>query len=578
MGVTSDKAVWEAESFGYDLADITIGDLLDQQAEKFADNEALVYSTYDDIGINVRWTYRQYREVANQLAKGMLALGIEKGEHVAIWAPNVPQWMVVFMASAKIGAVLVTVNTAYRQSELEYVLRQGDITTLFLVEEARGNPYLQSLYESVPELREIENPAQTIVESNSLPCFKRAVLIGKEARPGVLLYEDVIKLGASISDDELKARQATVTPHDVGMIQYTSGTTGFPKGAEMTHYSLVNNSRLGALRGEYSPEDRLVTPLPLFHVAGCVLAGIGCLSTGAAMIPLLSFDPSKQLETIAKERGTRSGGVPAMLVALLNHPRFLSGEFDLSSLKAVGSGAASVPVSLMEQVKDKFGADIGIIYGMTETSGAITSTRQTDSNELKSSTVGVPVPFAEVKIADPLTGEAVNFGEKGELWTRGFLTMQSYYNMPEKTAETIMPDGWLRTGDLATMNADGYINIVGRLKDMIIRGGENIYPAEVEDFFMRHPKIAEAQVVGVPDAYMGEEAIGLLRLKPGETATEEEIREYCKGKISHYKIPKYIRFVTEYPMTASGKIKKFELRKQLIEDLNLTEVAATKMA
>lgn len=578
MVIEADKAIWQAESFGFDLLDITIGDLLDRQAEQFGDHEALVYSAYDDMGLNLRLSYRQFRDTVNKLAKGLLALGIEKGEHVAVWMPNLPQWIFLQMALAKVGAVIVTTNTAYRQSELEYVLRQGDITTLFFVEEVRGNQYLESLNNIIPELREIENPAQTAVKSTALPRFKRAVLVGKTKHPGIMLYDEVVQLGESISDEALAARQASVKPQDITMVQYTSGTTGFPKGAQMTHFSIINNAYLSGLRNGFSPADKLVSPMPLFHVGGCVLGVLGAFSVGATYLPIIAFDPVRILETISKERATLTSGVPTMLVALLNHPRFIAGEFDVSSLRLVTSGGSPVPVPLMEAVKEKMGADVSIVFGMTEMSGGITYTLISDSFELKSSTVGLPLPHVDVKIVDPATGEAVGIGERGELWARGFLTMHGYYNMPEKTAETIVADGWLRSGDLATMNAQGYINIVGRLKDMIIRGGENLYPAEIEEMLMRHPKIAEAQVVGVPDPYMGEEMVAVVRLREGQSADSDEIKEFMRGKISHNKIPRYFKFTDIFPTTASGKVKKYELKEQLVQELNLSQAAATQTA
>jgi fatty-acyl-CoA synthase len=321
-----------------------------------------------------------------------------------------------------------------------------------------------------------------------------------------------------------------------------------------------------------------VAGVPFFHVSGCVLGNLGMLVSGGTYIPLITFDPVKNLELISSERATICFGVPTMLLAMLNHPRFLAGEFDTSSLRIVGTGGSPVPVPVMEQVQSKMGADVLIVFGMTEGSGVMTQTRLQDSFELKSSTVGLPLPHTEARIIHPATGEPVGFGQPGELLMRGFLVMKGYYQMPEKTAQAIDAQGWLHSGDLATMNAQGYLNIVGRLKDMIIRGGENLSPAEIEQFLMRHPKVAEAQVVGVPDPFMVEEVVALLKLKPGETCSEEEIRQYCQGAISRNKIPRYIRFVSDYPLTSSGKVKKFELRAQMIEILGLQELAKTRMA
>jgi len=352
---------------------------------------------------------------------------------------------------------------------------------------------------------------------------------------------------------------------------YTSGTTGFPKGAMLTHYNIVNQQQSATLNQDYS-QERYVNPMPLFHIAGSNFV-IAAVMNGYTLIQLIAFDPAKELELLDQEKGTSSFLVPTMLIAMLNHPRFLAGEFDLSSLKQIYTGGAPIPVALMEQVKEQMGADCRIYFGLTEVTGGGTLTRDEDSFELKSSTVGKLYPHLEAKIVNPATGEPVGFGERGEFLARGFNVMKGYYHMPEKTAETIDADGWLHTGDLATMNAQGYVNIVGRVKDMIIRGGENLYPAEIEQFLMRHPKIADAQVIGIPDALMGEEMAALIRLKPDEELTEEELRDYCRANISHNKAPKYFKFVTAYPQTTSGKIKKFELREQLIKELGLEEVA-----
>jgi fatty-acyl-CoA synthase len=575
MGVHTDKAIWEAETEGLELLDLTIGGLLDRQAEAFADREALVYN-YPEIGLVLRLTYRGYRAEANRLAKGLMALGIAPGEHIAIWATNVSEWALLEMAAAKIGAVLVTVNTNYRAAELEYVLRQGDVTTLVMVGQYRDNNFLDAIYSIAPELRDVTDPAIEALSSAKLPALKRVVLIEAQAQPGLLPYSQVLALGSSISDDELRDRQSSVKPYDVAQMQFTSGTTGFPKGVRMTHHAMVNNACLTCARLGVRPGDRFVTPMPFFHVAGSVFNLLGPLSHGAALIPLIAFDPAKQLELIATERCTHSMGVPTMLIAMLNHPSFA--QFDLSSLRQVGSGGSPVPVSLMEQVKARMNADVWIIYGMTEAQCTITFSRLDDPFELKAGTVGVPLAHASVKIANPVTGETVGFGERGELCVRGFLVMKDYYNMPEKTAETLDADGWLRSGDLATMNEQGYVNIVGRVKDMVIRGGENIFPAEIEAFLMRHPKVAEAQIVGVPDAFMGEELVALLRLKADEQADEAEMRQYCRANISRQKVPKYIRFVTSFPMTASGKVKKYELKERLIKELGLEDVAKLKMA
>ena len=568
MAVHGDRAIWEAESEGIALLNTTIGALLEQQAELRPDKEALVYN-YPEIGLNLRLTFRQYRDEVDRLSKGLMALGIAQGAHVAVWAPNVPEWIFLQLALARIGAVMVTVNTAYKASELEYVLRQGDITTLFMTEEFRGNSYLDAIYRIVPEMQDLADPMAQPVQSEKLPRLKRVVLIGTTPHPGTLLYAHVVVLGQRIADAALHERRASVTQQDVAMVMYTSGTTGFPKGAMLTHYNIVNQMQSASLNQDYS-QERYVNPMPLFHIAGSNFVIFSILN-GMTLIQLIAFDPVKELALLDQEKGTSSFCVPTMLIAMLNHPRFLAGAFDLSSLRQIYTGGTPIPVVLMEQVKEQMGADCRIYFGLTEVTGGGTLTRDEDSFALKSSTVGRLYPHLEAKIVTPATGEPVGLGERGEFLVRGFNVMKGYYQMPEKTAETIDADGWLHTGDLATMNAQGYVNIVGRVKDMVIRGGENLYPAEIEQFLMRHPRIADAQVIGIPDAFMGEEMAAVIRLKPDEQLTEEALRDYCRANISRHKVPKYFQFVTAYPLTASGKIKKFELRQQLIEELGLEE-------
>ena len=577
MAIEDNRAYWKAESRGIELINITIGDLFDQRCQTYADKEALVYN-YPEIGLDLRLSYLQYHEEVTRLAKGLLALGIEKGEHVAVWATNVPEWVLLEIALSKIGAVLVTVNTNCRVSEIEYVLRQGDVTTLFMIEAHRGNSYVESINSIAPELKVLSDPIRNRLDSEALPELKRVILIEKNGHPGMMLYSELASLGECISDEALAERQSSLDAHDVIQMQYTSGTTGFPKGVMLTHYAIINQAHVSCLIGNLRSDERYVTAMPLFHIAGSLGAVMFSLYLGASLIPLITFDPGKELELMAVEKATFSFNVPTMLVAMLNHPRFIAGEFDLTSLREIITGATPVPVVLMEDVRAKMGADCTIVFGLTESTGTVTETIQTDSFELKSSTVGIPHPHMDVKIADPLTGEPVGFGESGELMTRGFLVMKGYYNMPEKTAEAIDSEGWLHTGDLATMNEKGYVNIVGRVKDMIIRGGENIYPAEIEEFLMRHPDIAEAQVVGVPDSFMGEEVAAVLRLKPGSAADEESIQQYCLDRISRHKVPRYISFVTAFPLTSSGKVKKFELKEQLIKELGLEDAARQKTA
>ncbi|MBS1786737.1 MAG: AMP-binding protein [Acidobacteria bacterium] len=575
MAIKDNLAHWKAESFGTELIELTLGELLDRRADEVPDKEALVYH-YPEIGLELRLNYGQYRDTVNQLAKGLMALGIEKGDHVAVWATNVPEWVFLEMAVSKIGGVLVTINTNYRAAEIEYALRQGDIKALFMIEELRGYSYLEAIYAVAPQLKTLSDPLNQKLNSEKLPKLKRVALIGKEAKSGILTYSQVMALADKVSDEELKARQATVNTHDVVQMQYTSGTTGFPKAVMLTHYNLINQSHIAASRGALCADERYVTSMPYFHIAGSLGAIIYSLFLGATLIPLIAFDPAKQLELFEKEKGTFTFAVPTMLVAMMNHPRFA--EFDLSSLKNIFTGATPVPVILMEQIKERIGADCSIVFGMTETCGAVTQSYYTDSFEMKSATVGLGIPHTSIKIVNPATGETCRCGESGELWTRGYSNMVGYYNMPDKTAETLDADGWLHTGDLATMRPDGYINIVGRVKDMIIRGGENIYPAEIEAFLMRHPNIAEAQIVGIPDPFMGEEVCAVIRLKQGEALTEDELRDHCKASVARHKVPKFFRFVEAFPLTASGKVQKFVLRDQLIKEMGLETVAEMKTA
>jgi len=587
VGINNDKSIWTAETRGFELINSTIGELFDRQCHTSAEREALIYD-YPEIGLDLRLNYLELKDEVDRIARGLIALGIAKGEHVAVWAPNIPEWVILELALAKIGSVLVTVNTNYRVSEIEYVLRQGDITTLIMIEEHRGNSYAESINRIIPELKNIDDPVTQELSSRALPKLKRVILIAdnacepgalpRSALPGMMPYSQLASLAEKTTVSALEERQASLDTYDVIQMQYTSGTTGFPKGVMLTHHAIINQTHISCLIGNLRQDERYVTPMPFFHIAGSVGAIMFSVYLGCTLIPLITFDPAKQLELMHNEKATFAFNVPTMLIAMLNHPRFVAGEFDLSNLREIITGATPVPVVLMEDVKQKMGAECTIVFGLTESTGTVTETVQTDSFELKSSTVGVPHPHMDIKIVDPVSGEPMKLGESGELLTRGFLVMKGYYNMPEKTAEAIDAEGWLHTGDLATMNNAGYVKIVGRVKDMIIRGGENIYPAEIESFLMRHPKIAEAQVVGLPDNFMGEEVAAVIRLKPDSALDGDDVRQYCRDGISRHKIPKYISFVTSLPLTASGKVKKFELREQLIKELGLDSGASQTTA
>ncbi len=581
MGMTRDGlSYWQAESDGEPLLETTVGDLLDRRADELPTREAIVYSCYPEFGgaLDIRWTYQEYRERANAVARGLMALGLNKGDHIAVWAANLPEWLLLQMGAAKAGLVLVTVNPAYRAQELEYVLKQGDVVALFFMARIRDHDCLATVRSMItPGTRNGE------VTSERLPMLRYVSLMGAPPvglleqegwRPA--LMREMTMDGVQISEEALRERQSLVTPQDPAQILYTSGTTGFPKGAIQSHRSIVNNGMGFAQCWGMRQDDHGCTAMPFFHAGASVLGVLAALYAGSTLHPLIAFDPLKTLQIISTERCTTFGGVPTMLLAMMQHPDFA--KHDLSSLRTVVSGGSPVPVYLMEQVKERMGADVAIVFGQTEASAAITLTRQDDTFALKSATVGVPLPHVEVKIINPATGELVPCGERGELCCRGYLVMQGYYKMLEKTAQTIDSDGWLHTGDLATMDAHGYVNIVGRLKEMVIRGGENIFPREVEEFLFRHPKVADVQILGVPDKFFGEEMLAVVRLKEGEQLTEQELRDYCKGQISHQKIPRYFQFVDSYPMTASGKVQKFILREQAIKALGLEEAAGIKTA
>ena len=556
-----------------DFLSITIGDLLDRQARDYANNDAVVYP---DRGL--RLNYRQYRDMVNRAAKGFMRLGIKKGEHVAIWATNYPEWLFTQMGTAKTGAVLVTVNPSYRSSELEYLLRQSDATTLVLIKGYRDANYVQMVNELVHELASAKPGT---LSSAKFPSLRHVIYVSKNASEptpaGMLAWRDLLALGDGVSDQELDDAQARTAHADVINIQYTSGTTGFPKGAMLTHRNIVGDAKLVTDCLNLTDRDRLCAPVPFYHCFGCVMANLGCLTKGATLVPVETFDARQVLEAVQAERCTTLYGVPTMFIAELNHPDFA--QYNLSSLRTGIMAGSPCPIEVMRAVVDKMGAkEITIAYGQTETSPVSTQTRTDDPLQRRVSTVGRTLPGLEAKVVDPATGATLPPGQIGEYVVRGFTIMQGYYKMPEATAKTIDADGWLHSGDLATMDADGYFNITGRIKDMIIRGGENIYPREIEEFLYSHPKVADVQVIGVPSEKYGEEVMAWVKLKPGQTATVEEIRDLCKGKIANYKIPKYVTFVDAFPMTVTGKIQKYKMREQSIADLGLERAAAIKTA
>ena len=548
---------------------ITIGNLLDETTRLYQDKEALVYHER-----SLRYSFAEFQEVCNQAARGFMSLGIQKGENIAIWATNVPEWVISQFGTAKMGGVLVTVNTSYRVHELEYLLRQSESTTLLLIDGYRDANYLDMIKEICPELETCEPGA---LQSKRLPHLRNVIYLGEERQPGMFLWADLLARAELVSEEERRLRQESLSPDDVINMQYTSGTTGFPKGVMLSHVNIVNNASKVAECQGLGIEDRVCIPVPFFHCFGCVMGTLACGATGATMVPVTAFDPGLVLSIVEAERCTALYGVPTMFIAELNHPSFA--ERDLSSLRTGIMAGSLCPIEVMKNVVDKMGIrDITIAYGQTEASPVITQTRPEDSIERKVSTVGRLHEGVEAKVIDPATGETLPPGVQGELCTRGYLVMKGYYNMPDQTAKAIDEEGWLHTGDLATVDEEGYYRITGRLKDMIIRGGENIYPREVEEFLYTHPKILDVQIVGVPDAKYGEQVLACIRVKPGETLTEEEVLAYCEGKIARFKTPRYIQFVAEYPMTASGKIQKFKLREQALASFGIADSARNELA
>ena len=544
----------------------TVGNLLDDMARRYPDTEALVYHER-----GLRLTYAQFNATCRQIAKGLLQLGIKKGDNIAIWAYNVPEWVLLQFASAKIGAILVTVNTSYKSAELEYILEQSDSTSLFMVGSFKDTNYVETLTSVVPELPTSEPGTLTTAK---LPYLKNVIYIGADTPAGTINFDTIITLGEQIPDACLDAIEATLDCHETINMQYTSGTTGFPKGVMLTHYNIVNNGfNIGECM-KLTDKDRLCIPVPFFHCFGCVLGVMACVTHATTMVPVEIFDPLKVLQTIEKEKCTGVHGVPTMFIAELEHPDFKN--FDLTTLRTGIMAGSNCPIEVMKKVNsDMHASEITIAYGQTESSPVITQTRTDDALELRVATVGRSLPDVETKIVDIETNETLPPGKQGELCTRGYHVMKGYYKMPEETARAIDTDGWLHTGDLAIMDEHGYCKITGRIKNMIIRGGENIYPREIEEFLYTHPKISDIQVYGVPDKKYGEQVMAAIIMKKGQTMTEDDVRNFCRDKIANYKIPKYVTFVESYPMTASGKIQKFKMREMAIKELQLEDVGAT---
>ena len=533
------------------LNEKTVGEIVKEAARKFPETEAYVYPE-----LGIRKTYKEFDEETDELAKALIGMGIQKGEHVAIWSDNKREWLLSQYATGKMGAVLVTVNTNYQEKELEYLLQQSDATTLILCESYKGTSYLDIVRAVCKEINVAEKGN---IQSQKLPFLKNVIVMGENSYPGMYTWSELMAHADSVSDETLGQHLKVLKNDDVINIQYTSGTTGFPKGVMLTHKNIVNNGQLVGDCIHLSEQDRLCIPVPFFHCFGCVMGTIASVTHGSTMVIIEQFDAAKVLQMVQDEKCTALHGVPTMFIAELNHPDFA--KYDLSSLRTGIMAGSICPIEVMKKVMEDMGAsEITIAYGQTESSPVITQTKTDDAIEKRVSSVGQAHPGVEVKIIDPITGEDTPSGVPGELCTRGYLVMKGYYKNEEATNAAIDSHGWLHTGDIAVIDEDGYIDITGRIKDMVIRGGENIYPKEVEEFLYQHPAIQDVQVVGVPDPKYGEELMAWIILKDGENLTSEEVKAYCKGKISYHKIPRYIEFTDAYPMTASGKIQKFLLR------------------
>ncbi|MGI8711858.1 MAG: AMP-binding protein [Solirubrobacteraceae bacterium] len=533
------------------LLEETIGANLERTVARFADRDALVSHQQ-----RLRYTWAQLGEAVDELARGLIAAGLGQGDRVGIWSPNCAEWALVQYATAKLGVILVNINPAYRSSELEYALRQSGCRMLIAAPAFKTSDYRGM----VAEVRD------------ALPELARVVFLESDD------WTQLVAGGSGVTADMLSEREQALRSSDPINIQYTSGTTGFPKGATLSHRNILNNGFFVGEGVRYTHEDRVCIPVPFYHCFGMVMGNLACSSHGATIvIPAPAFDPEATLEAVAAERCTSLYGVPTMFIAELDHPRF--GEFDLSSLRTGIMAGSPCPVEVMKRVIERMHmSEVGICYGMTETSPVSTQTAVDDPIEKRVGSVGRVGQHLEIRVARADTGETVGRGETGELCTRGYSVMSGYWNEAERTAEAIDADGWMHTGDLATMDDEGYVNIVGRIKDLVIRGGENVYPREVEEFLYGHPDIADVQVIGVPDDRYGEELMAWVVVRHGASLDEDTVREFCRGRIAHYKVPRYVKFTDAFPMTVTGKVQKFKMREQAIDELRLTASASTKTA
>ena len=536
----------------------TIGEVLAQTVERYPDNEALVVTHQ-----GIRWTYREFKQQIDRLATGLLKLGIEPGDRVGIWGPNSFEWVMVQYATAQIGAIMVCINPAYRLHELEFALNKVECKALVTADKFKTSEYLAMLQNLAPELIRC---APGDLQSNKLPHLSTVIRMGDDSTAGMFNFADVCAMGGDAQLQQMQALARELRPDDAINIQFTSGTTGSPKGATLTHCNILNNGYLCGNSMGFTDQDRLCIPVPLYHCFGMVMGNLACLTHGAtAVYPNDGFDPVLTLQAVQDERCSALHGVPTMFITELDHPQF--GDFDLSSLRTGIMAGAPCPIEVMKRVlSDMNMKDVLIAYGQTETSPVNHITLSNDSLAKRTETVGRAVPWVEIKITDE-DNRVVPVGEKGEICARGYSVMQGYWNDEERTRETIDAANWLHSGDLGVMDDEGYVQVVGRIKDMIIRGGENVYPREVEEFLYTNPNIAEVQVFGIPDSKMGEEVCAWVQLHPGKSMTEEELKDFCQGQITHFKIPRHVRFVSEFPMTVTGKIQKFIMRDEMEKEL-----------
>jgi len=538
---------------------LTIGAVLNRQDERFGERDAVVYADRD-----IRWTYHAFRRKVDQVANGLMTLGIRKGEHVAVWAPNVPEWLLLQYATAKIGSVLVTVNTSNKAQELGRLLRHSEATTLFMTPGFRGLDYVATLRELVPDLDSAPVGHATF---ENYPRLRRLLVIGKQRLPGMLRFDDLYDLSAQAQDGDLRRRESALDNFDVINVQYTSGSTGQPKGVMLTHRSMLQNAFALTLCQNLTHADRLCFPVPLFHCFGCSAASLGAVVRGACMVPVESFEPGAVLAAVMNEKCTALYGTPTMFAALFAHPQFA--DFNIATLRTGIMAGAPCPLDLIDAVFDRLGAvDFTVAYGLTESSPGVTQTRLDDPPDKRRTTVGRALPGMQVQIRDPITRSESARGDTGELLSRGHSTMKGYLKDPAATAEAIDEESWLHTGDLATIDAEGYVKIVGRIKDTIIRGGENVYPAEVEMCLRAHAALADVAVFGVPSMMYGEEVCAAVVLKPGASLAADELAAYCGGRIAREKAPSLVMPVEALPVGATGKVDKSALRALAIACFN----------